>query len=140
MPDENTPDEIAEHVKYAHANGCAAAFQETPGSTELQPALVKIIGPQPVCVSFTTFAGQGNAVVTEEDWQWLVTHGGEPGGARADGVLQPDEPDARKIAVTLAPRVNASERTLTIGEVVLRLPQGEWDHLLAYPDVYAADE
>jgi hypothetical protein len=139
MADENTPDQIAEHLEYAHANGCAAAFQETAGTTELQPALVKIIGPQPVCVSFTTFAGQGNAVVTEEDWEWLVTHGGKPGGARADGVLQAGETE-KKIAVTLAPRPDAAERTLTIGGVVLRLPEGEWDHLLANPDVYAADE
>jgi hypothetical protein len=136
MPKENVTDEIAEHLEYAHAHGCAGAFQETPGATELQPALVKIIGPDPVCVSFTTFAGQGNAVISEEDWAWLVKHGGDPGGARADAMLQAGD-DEKKITVTLAPRADGSERTLAIGGVVLRLPGGEWDHLLAYPDAYA---
>ncbi len=139
MADDTTTDDINQHLKYAHANGCAAAFQDAPGEDGPQPALVKIIGPDPVCVSFTTFAGQANAMVTEEDWQWLVTHGGDPGGARADAVLQDGDGEERKIAVTLAPRKDASERTLTIGEVVLRLPQGEWDHLLAHQDVYAED-
>jgi hypothetical protein len=136
MAKENVTDEIAEHREYAHANGCAAAFQETAGSDELQPALVKIIGPDPVCLSFTTFAGQGNALVSEEDWQWLVKHGGDPGGAKADAVLQAGD-DEKQVAVALAPRADAGERTLTIGSLILRLPAGEWDHLLAYPDVYA---
>jgi hypothetical protein len=138
MAPEDTPDVVAEHTRYAHANGCAAAFQETAGSSELQPALVKVVGPDPVCLSFTTFDGQGNAVVAEDDWQWLIAHGGDPGGARADGVLQVGDADEKKIAVTLAPRKDAdAERTLTVGTLVLRLPAGEWDHLLAHQGVYA---
>jgi hypothetical protein len=137
MAPEETPEEMAEHTRYAHANGCAAAFQEAPGETELQPALVKIVGPDPVCLTYTTFAGQGNAVVAEEDWQWLMEHGGDPGGARADAILQVGDDDEKKVAVTLAPRRDGSERTLTVGTLVLRLPAGEWDHLLKHQGAYA---
>lgn len=139
MADEEIRDEIAEHVQYAHAHGCAAAYQVVAGTAEMQPALVKLIGPQPVCVSFTTFEGQGNATVTEEDWQWLVAHGGKPGGARADGTLQTGDDGETRITVTLAPRPDSGERTLTVGTVVLRLVAGEWDHLVANQDVYAED-
>ncbi len=137
MPLEVTSEAIAEHRRFAHQNGCAAAFTETPDSAEPEPALVKIVGPDPVCLSFTTTAGQGNALVADEDWQWLSEHGGEPGGARADAVLQIGDTDDKKIAVTLAPRPDGDERTLTVGTIVLRLPAGEWDHLLAHQGAYA---
>jgi hypothetical protein len=137
MANEDTSDAVAEHQRYAHANGCAAAFEDSPGATELQPALVKIVGPDPVCLTYTTFAGQGNAVVAEEDWQWLIAHGGDPGGARADATLQIGDGAEKAVAVTLAPSQDGAERTLTVGTLVLRLPPGEWDHLLAHQGTYA---
>ncbi len=138
MPQEDMSEAIAEHQRFAHQNGCAAAFMESKGSAEPEPALVKIVGPDPVCLSFTTTAGQGHALVADEDWQWLSEHGGEPGGARADAILQSADADDKKIAVTLAPRKDdVAERTLTVGTLVLRLPAGEWDHLLKHQGVYA---
>lgn len=137
MPQEDMSEAIAAHRRFAHQNGCAAAFTETPGAAEPEPALIKIVGPDPVCLSFTTTAGQGNALVDDEDWQWLSEHGGEPGGARANAILQATDAEDRKVAVTLAPRPDGAERTLTVGTVVLRLPAGEWDHLLAHQGAYA---
>lgn len=140
MADEELFNDIAEHVRSAHAQGCAAAVQVIAGADEHGPALVRLVGPDPVCVSFTTTGGQANAMVTDEDWAWLVAHGGEPGGARADATLDGGGPDVSAIKVTVAPQTEAGGHTLTIGTVVLRLPAGEWEHLLANRGAYARDD
>ncbi|UTI64294.1 hypothetical protein NBH00_23505 [Paraconexibacter antarcticus] len=134
-----TSEDIAEHRTYAHAHGCAAAVLEQPAGQAAGPALVKIVGPDPICLSFTTEHGQRDAIVEAEDWKWLTDLAAEPGGAKTSAALQ-DHADGTEstVPITVAPRADRpEEQTLTIGTTVLRLPAGEWKHLLAHQGTYA---
>lgn len=134
-----TSEDIAEHRTYAHAHGCAAAVLEQPVGQAAGPALVKIVGPDPICLSFTTEQGQRDAIVEADDWKWLTELAAEPGGAKTHAALQ-DHADGTEssVPITVAPRVDRpQEQTLTIGTTILRLPAGEWKHLLAHQGTYA---
>ncbi|WP_354698024.1 hypothetical protein DSM112329_03685 [Paraconexibacter sp. AEG42_29] len=133
-----TSEDIAEHRTFAHANGCAAAVLEQPAGQAAGPALVKIVGPDPICLSFTTEQGQRDAIVEKDDWKWLTDLAAEPGGAKTNAALQdPADGTESTVPITVAPRAATDEQTLTIGTTVLRLPAGEWKHLLAHQGTYA---